>query len=126
MATKASLVVAGFIPSGALGRRLVAMICMLALVFLGQASVGHSHTAGLTGSPSVIAAIHTNEHCPGSTHAADIGHGCVSIHAHACCTVPEAAPVVGAATRAWHVPYELHVAMVATAPIPRPPICLAA
>lgn len=113
----------------AIRRRLVAVVCMLALVFLGLTFSGDLHASNLDGPRSVVAAVHDDGHCPEPTHeAAGPGHGCANIHGgHACCMLVEPARVDAAAARQpWGHPHEPRLTAVVIAPIPRPPAPLAA
>lgn len=113
---------------GTIGRCLVAMVCMLALVFLGLAFLGSSHALKLDGPQSVAAAVHDHDHCPGTTHeAAGPGHCCANIHSHACCMLIEPARIDAVAVKQpWSQPHEPRRTAVVIAPIPRPPAHLAA
>ena len=112
----------------AVGRRLVAMACMLALVLLGLAIPGHSHALELTSPQVAIAANDGGDHCPGRTHALGPGHCCASVHGHACCSLLEATGniVAALAKQARGQPCEPCFAEVVTAPLLRPPAFLAA
>jgi hypothetical protein len=112
----------------AIGRRLVTMVCVLALVLLGLALPGDSHASQLDGSQSVTTAVHGDGHCPGPMHGATgPGHGCASIHGHACCMLIEPARAdAAAAKQPWGQPHEPRRTAVVIAPIPRPPAHLAA
>lgn len=111
-----------------IGRRLVTMVCVLALVFLGLALLSASHASQLDGSQSVAAAVHGDGHCPEPMYGAtDPGHSCASIHGHACCMLIEPSRADSAAAKQlWGHPHEPRRTAVVIAPIPRPPAHLAA
>ena len=126
MALEGSPFVAGFIASCAIGRRFVVTLCVLALVLLGQAFVGHAHAVEPASALSVITSSESGGHCPGPMHMGETGQSCVSTHAHAWCVLSGTVFLMGAPERGWCAPYEPHAATVTTAPVLRPPIHLVA
>jgi hypothetical protein len=111
-----------------IGRRLVAVVGMLALVFLGLTFLHDPHASTLDSPQPEVAAIHHDGPCPGTAHeAAGPGHCCAGIHGHACCMLIEPDGFDAAAPKEpWSQAREPHLAAVVIAPVPRPPAYLAA